>query len=247
MDTVRIQEITNLRAEIYRKAKTPKDRLKALISTFANWSNDESKHKLMREIAIKMNAKEIDTLRSLIYEQVHKINAKSANVLTDQILFIIIGAFKFEIKRDGFSKPWELAELSLNSILAAPQKSRLGTFNTLLLASFLLLMTAIFFFNNQPNFGSQSKKTNLQVNTYIDSVQPLPSPFVPSHFYSLRNQMSKSVCLIPQAATLPAEQRAAFLTFLNTGEIEMSQLTNLQRALSLVHCEFMPLTLSLNH
>ncbi len=246
MDTATNQELSNLKDEIYRNAKSPKDRLRALISTCSSWSEDPLKQIIIREIAVNMNSGHVSFLRNFIREQVESLNVKDANNLSDQILFIFLGALKFEIQRDAFSKHWQLAESSLESIISVSNKLKFGTFNRVLLGSFLVLITAIIYFNNLPTIESPSKYNNVEVNTYLEPRQPVPSPFVPSHFYSLRNQMSKSVCMIPQAATLPAEQRAAFITFLNTGEIEMSQLTNLQAALSLVHCEFIPLTLTLN-
>lgn len=247
MDTIRNQHISSLRSEIAGRASSPGDRLKAMISVFSSWSEDAEKQKIMREIAVKMDSQDINLLRTIIDEQVTKLKAKNTHDLTDQILFIIIGALKFEIKREAFSKHWQLAELSLNSVLSDSQKRRIGLFNSLLLASFLILITAIVFINNNKLQVAKTKKVDLVGNYYLDSTEPIPSPYVPSHFYSLRKEMGKSVCIIPQAATLPAEQRAAFLTFINTGEIELNQLTNLQAALSLVHCEYTPLTIRLKH
>lgn len=102
------QQLNNLRSEVYSKNTTPKGRLKALISVFAHWSEDAEKQKLMREIAVKMDFHDIDFLRNMIDEQVLKLKVKKTNDLTDQILFIIIGALKFEINRDAFSKHWQL-------------------------------------------------------------------------------------------------------------------------------------------
>lgn len=247
MHTPRQQIISNLKSEIYSQGNSPKARLNALITIFSKWSEDTEKQKLMRKIAVEMDSHDIAALRSLIQEQVEHLGVKNINNLTDQILFIIIGAFKFEIKRDAFSKPWQLAELSLNSVLSGSSKGNLGLFNSLLLGGFLILISAITYINFQQSNLSNTKRIDLEGNNYLDSTQPIPSPYVPSHYYSLRKEMGKSVCIIPQAATLPAEQRSAFLTFIKTGEIELNQLANLQAALSLVHCEFTPLTIRLNH
>lgn len=247
MDTIRNKHLTSLRLEIQNNGKTPQERLRAMISTFSNWSKDSEKQKVMREIAVTMDFHDIDLLRKLINEQVIKLKVKNTNDLTDQILFILIGALKFEIKREAFSNHWQLAELSLNSVLSVSNRKSFGLINTLLVGSFLMLIGAIYYINQHTPVVLQAKKVNLVGNNYLDSTEPIPSPYVPSHFYSLRKEMGKSVCIIPQAATLPQEQRAAFLTFIKTGEIELDQLTNLQAALSLVHCEYTPLTIRLNH
>ncbi|MGQ3169171.1 MAG: hypothetical protein ACT6RZ_00755 [Methylophilus sp.] len=247
METIRNQELNNLKTEIHSLAKTPKGRLKAIISVFSDWSDDVDKQKVMRDIALKMDFNDIEQLRNIITEQVASLNIKKPNDLTDQILFIVIGALKFEIKRETFSKHWQLAESSLDSVLTVSNRSQVGLFNAVLLSGFILIIGAILYINQHQPLGMQPKTVSLTGNNYLDSTEPMPSPYVPSHFYSLRKEMGKSVCLIPQAATLPAEQRAAFLNFIKTGEIDLDQLTNLQAALSLVHCEYTPLTIRLNH
>lgn len=247
MEATRNQHINNLRLEVSNRAQAPKERLKALITVFAAWSEDSEKQKVMREIAVKMDFHDIDQLRHLINEQVVKLRVKNPNDLTDQILFIIIGALKFEIKREAFSKHWQLAELSLNSVLVVSNRTKIGWFNAVLLSSFIVLIGAIVYINQHRQLVLPAQKVSLVGHNYLDSTEPIPSPYVPSHFYSLRKEMGKSVCIIPQATTLPAEQRAAFLKFVNTGEIQLDQLTNLQAALSLVHCEYTPLTIRINH
>ncbi|MGQ2966929.1 hypothetical protein [Methylophilus sp.] len=242
METIRNQELNNLKTEIHSLAKTPKGRLKAIISVFSDWSDDVDKQKVMRDIALKMDFNDIEQLRNIITEQVASLNIKKPNDLTDQILFIVIGALKFEIKRETFSKHWQLAESSLDSVLTVSNRSQVGLFNAVLLSGFILIIGAILYINQHQPLGMQPKTVSLTGNNYLDSTEPMPS-----HFYSLRKEMGKSVCLIPQAATLPAEQRAAFLNFIKTGEIDLDQLTNLQAALSLVHCEYTPLTIRLNH
>jgi hypothetical protein len=247
VENVRNQQLSNLKSEVYSLSKTPQGRLEAMISVFSTWSEDVDKQKIMREIAIQMDFHDIDLLRKLIDEQVIKLKSKNSTDLTDQILFIIIGALKFEIKREAFSKHWELAELSLHSVLTVSNKSKINLFYAILFSSFVILIGAIFYINHHQPLLGPTKKVDLEGNYYLDSTEPIPSPYVPAHFYSLRKEMGKSVCLIPQAATLPSEQRAAFLKFVNTGEIELDQLTNLQAALSLVHCEYTPLTIRLKH
>ncbi len=241
------QQLNNFKSEVYSQSTTPKGRLKAVISVFSAWSEDVEKQKVMREIAVKMEFHDIDFLRKLIDEQVHKLKVKKPSDLTDQILFIIIGALKFEIKREAFSKHWQLAELSLDSVLTVSNSRNLSLFSYMILSGFVLVIGAITYINFHKPIRLETKSVNLTGNNYLDSTEPIPSPYVPSHFYSLRKEMGKSVCIIPQAATLPQEQRAAFLTFIKTGEIELDQLTNLQAALSLVHCEYTPLTIRLKH
>jgi hypothetical protein len=247
MDTARNEQISNLRLEIQQRGKTPKERLKALISVFSSWSEDAEKQKIMRDIAVKMDFKDIEQLRTLINEEVVKLKISNSPNLTDQILFIIIGALKFEIKREAFSKHWQLAELSLNSVLTVSNRSMISYVNVVLFASFAILIGAISYITIHQPLGISAKSVKLVGNHYLDSTEPIPSPYVPAHLYSLRKEMGKSVCIIPQAATLPQEQRAAFLSFIRTGEIELDQLTNLQAALSLVHCEYTPLTIRLTH
>lgn len=247
LEFMRNQQLNNLRSEVYSKSTTPKGRLKALISIFADWSEDTEKQKLMREIAVKMDFQDIIFLRNLIEEQILKLKLKKTNDLTDQILFIIIGALKFEINREAFSKHWQLAELSLDSVLTISNTRSFNLFSFIILSGFILVIGGIFYINHHNPIGLDTKSVTLTGNNYLVSTEPMPSPYVPSHFYSLRKEMGKSVCIIPQAATLPQEQRAAFLTFIKTGEIELDQLTNLQAALSLVHCEYTPLTIRLNH
>jgi len=248
MDNERNRKFINLRSEVKGTGKTPQERLKGFISILSRWSEDSEKQKLMRDIALRMDSDDINNLRSLIYEQVKDINLKNSNDLTEQILFIIIGAFKFEINSGGFSKPWHLASSSLDSILSASRKrNKLSALHVTLLGCLLILITGIIINNIQIGKEKINRRNDSQSNTFLEPLpQPIPNPYVPSHFYSLREQMGKSICQIPQALNLPAEQRAAFITFIDTGEIQMDQLANLQAALSLVHCEYTPLTIRLN-
>ena len=79
MDLDKNSHLIDLRTEIYSKGKSPKARLKALFSTLARWSGDVLKHKVMRDIALKMNVAEVEFLRELIQEQVEKIDRKNSN------------------------------------------------------------------------------------------------------------------------------------------------------------------------
>jgi len=249
MNFERNQKISNLRTDIHRLGNTPQDRLKGLITIFSSWSKDAEKQKLMQEIALDMDHCDIDAFRNLIQEQVNLLKIKNTEDLTEQILFIVLGAFKFEINRNASSTHWNLAGLSLNSVLSGTGKSKkYYGLNSVLIGSFLVLITAIWIINSQYNSANSKRKLAFEASTQLEPLpQPIPNPYVPSHFYSLREQMGKSICLIPQAPTLPAEQRAAFVNFLNTGAIEMDQLANLQAALSLVHCEYVPLTIHIDH
>jgi hypothetical protein len=249
MNFERNQKISNLRTDMLRLGNTPQDRLKGLITIFSSWSEDAEKQKLMQEIALEMDNCDIVAFRNLIQEQVNLLKIKNTEDLTEQILFIVIGAFKFEINRNASSTHWNLAGLSLNSVLSGTGKDKkYYGLNSVLTGSFLVLITAIWIINSQYNSANSKKKLEFEASTQLEPLpQPIPNPYVPSHFYSLREQMGKSICLIPQAPTLPAEQRAAFVNFLNTGAIEMDQLANLQAALSLVHCEYVPLTIHIEH
>lgn len=86
----------------------------------------------------------------------------------------------------------------------------------------MVLITAIWIINSQYNSANFKKKLAFEASTQLEPLpQQISNLYVRSHIYSLREQMGNSICFIRQAPTLPAELRKSFVSFLNTGEIEM--------------------------
>lgn len=101
MNFERNQKISNLWTDIHRLGNTPQDRLKGLITFVCSWSEDAEKQKFMQEVALVKDHGDIDVFRNLMQEQVNLLKIKNTEDLTEQILFIVLGAFKFEINRSA--------------------------------------------------------------------------------------------------------------------------------------------------
>jgi hypothetical protein len=213
------------------------ERLKGFIRVLSEWCEDPGKTELLLESANHIDAADIQALRTLIDGQVQNLDFKNKNQITEQILFMILGALKYHSQNDSHSKPWDLAGTSLDLLFSQQQRIKNVNFSIMGL-SIAAGLLAIWYFYPQRHPGNIQPRF-VENTVYLETAS-LPNPYVPSHLYSLREKMKSAVCQYPQAALLPQEQRNAYLTFIMTGQIAVVDLSNLQAALTQVHCEYMP-------
>lgn len=236
----KILQSNELKVAIRESGSNPVDRLVGFANTLANWSIDPDKYEDMRKLSMQFDAEDIDVLRSLIFNEVKSLKYLNADEATEHILFLLIGALKFDPKQDKLPNAWSLASLSIQSLLK--KKNKANVYKYLLYSLIYLTIGMVIWIISNKHIIVQNSQPD--GTTYIDFVplsELVPSPYIPSHFYSLKAQMEKTTCQFPQAAMLPPEQRAAFLNFINTGSIALPELSNLQLALTRVHCEYVPL------
>ena len=165
--------------------------------------------------------------------------------VADQVVLVMVGALQAD-KGINQSDPWEVAAKSINVILINSTNYGSGKIlNTFLFSSLALALIAFGFIGFQHQKGKP--EVLIHAKPELQSLpNPLPSPYVPSHFYTMKKDMDKAVCQLPQAAMLPPDQRSAFLSFVNKGQISLAEISVLQEALSKVDCQYRPLTASNN-
>jgi hypothetical protein len=155
---------------------------------------------------------------------------KNAEVVSDQILFMLIGAVKLQIQNKS-AKPWALVNQSISNF-TKPEKSK----NLPLIALGFITLTVVFgaithnhFLHkhiespdifNPENRSSINESGNVTVNNLV----------------GMYNKMKEGNCQLPQAAMLQPQDREAFIAFINAGKVEIGTAANLNNALGYVHC-----------
>lgn len=239
--TSKILQSVELKSAIAASGQTPSDRISNFADILSKLSGDPEKYNALKILADNLNPDDVNALRELIFEEVSKLSYLNAIEVTDQILFLIIGALKLDAKKSSFTDPWYLAKLSINSLIKKNNKFN-GYKYTFWSLVFLFTGSLIWFAGTKYNNHGLENPLAVRYNEIIPLPEPIQNPYIPKHFYSLKAQMDKTTCQFPQAAMLPADQRAAFLNFINTGKIALEELSNLQMALTRVNCDYTPLT-----
>lgn len=241
MKNSKLLESLDLKNAIESSRIDPIERITNFTEILSKLSGNPDKFDSLRKLADDIDSEDICALRILIADEVKKLKYLNTTEVTEQILFLIIGALKLDAKQGSFSDPWHLANQSIKTLVTKNKKYN-GYKYTFFCLMFITLGSLLWFTTSKYNIDDKFRSPSV---TYTNNLQPSPNfvlnPYIPSHFYSLKVQMDKTTCQFPQAAMLPAEQRAAFLNFINTGKIALEELSNLQIALTRVNCDYTPL------
>ena len=185
-------------------------------------------------LAVGLDAADIATLRTHIELQLRKGRYTDAAALTDQILFIMIGALKAHTREDA-ARTWDLTARSIESLLQAAQRPLVPAYLQHacvgLLAVFCLWGGYGVLLHDAPNVQELAAAP-----ARLDKPVFAQRPYIPTHLHSFRRIMMQASCDYPQAAMLPVEQRGAFLDYLRNGQYSLAELRNLESALSKVDC-----------
>ncbi len=240
--TSKLLQSIELKSAIALSGNNPIDRISSFADILSKLSGNPDRYEALRKLAENLDSEDVNSLRGLIFEEVSKLKYLNSVEVTEQILFLIIGALKLDAQQGSFTDPWYLANLSIKSLIK--KNNHFNSYKYAFLSLIFLSIGALLWFVGTKYNADQHSKNPPRppFNELIPLPEPVPSPYVPSHFYSLKAQMDKTTCQFPQAAMLPADQRAAFLNFINTGEIDLEELSNLQKALTRVNCDHVPLT-----
>ncbi|MFJ5445978.1 hypothetical protein ACIKP9_07020 [Methylobacillus methanolivorans] len=227
------------------RGKKPAKRLGGLAIALSSIEREMVNKDSFRQTVDDIQAHDLELLRKLITPEVDKAGVPHQELITEQILMVLVGTLQMEARNDT-SVSWTVAENAIEALLQNSKRSLFLRYVTPLMACLGLLGVTIMGY--QLIFPPKLEPKELPVEPLaITSLDPqVPSPYVPSHFYTMRQDIAKLKCQYPQAAMLPEAQRSAFLQFINTGEIAITDLTNLQLALSKVHCTYPSLTGNLN-
>jgi hypothetical protein len=239
--TSKLLQSIDLKSAIVASGNNPIHRISSFADILSKLSGNPDKYEALRKLAENLDSEDVNSLRSLIFDEVSKLKYLNSIEVTEQILFLIIGALKLDAKQDSFTDPWYLANLSIKSLIK--KNNNFYSYKYAFLSLIFLSIGALLWFaGTKYNSDIIPASSTPHFNELIPLPEPVLNPYIPSHFYSLKAQMDNTTCQFPQAAMLPADQRAAFLNFINTGKIALEELSNLQKALTRVNCDYTPLT-----
>ena len=226
----------NLRRELDKINKSDKRTalsLRQLAEALAGAMDTDPAHNV-NCLAVGLDAADIATLRTHIELQLRKGRYTDAAALTDQILFIMIGALKAHTREDA-ARTWDLTARSIESLLQAAQRPLVPAYLQHacvgLLAVFCLWGGYGVLLHDAPNVQELAAAP-----ARLDKPVFAQRPYIPTHQHSFRRIMRHASCDYPQAAMLPVEQRGAFLDYLRNGQYSLAELRNLESALSKVDC-----------
>ena len=184
-------------------------------------------------LAVGLDAADIATLRTHIELQLRKGRYTDAAALTDQILFIMIGALKAHTREDA-TRTWDLTARSIESLLQAAQRPLVPAYLQHVCAGLLAVLCL------WGGYGMLHDGRNIDelaiAPVKLDKPVFAQSPYIPTHLHSFHRILMQASCDYPQAAMLPIVQRGAFLDYLRNGQYSLAELRNLESALSKVDC-----------
>ena len=215
------------KASFYRKSSNA--RLLALSSQLSHWNIERIARKTANGQSQELAIEDVNLLKEMIHTAINNTSVKCPEVISDQILFLVIGAVQVQFQT-GSDKAWKLVNQSIQSFLNSQKEKRTFLFG-LVTTVFVICLSAMAISNTQIRHIN-----NTSSNSPIASTEGTTDPVTMSTLLLAYNKMKSGTCQLPQAAMLPPEQRQAFLLFVNNGTIEVQHVENLRLALGYVNC-----------
>jgi hypothetical protein len=216
------------KSQLLMAGRSPITRLNGLSDILNKWNQQRIARPNTAEADLSIT--DINILKDIIHTETSRLKLKNNEVVSDQILFMLIGAIKLQMQNKS-AKPWELVNQSISNFIK-PEKSN----NLPLLALFFITLIAV--------FGAVTNNSFLHKNTESPDVLNMEnrlsanelSSSTVNNLVSMYNKMKEGNCQLPQAAMLQPQDREAFIAFINAGKVEIGTATNLNNALGYVHC-----------
>lgn len=221
----------DFRVQFMQSGNSPISRLKNLSKILNRWNKSRI------GIAGKGNEPELTIedvkgLRQLINTEISRTKINNSEVVTDQILFLVIGAIKLQLQNNS-DESWNLVNRSISSFLQ-PEK-RLSFFSMMAL---MFITTVVVFGITTTYLGH---KAGIQTPLFSEdltgtaAITEAGSNTV-SNLVSIYTKMKEGECQLPQAAMLDPEEREVFISFVNDGKVDISTADRLKHALEHVNC-----------
>lgn len=220
-----------LNEKAFLQGATPKARLLALSSLLSDWNKQRQNGNIAGTEIKELSIEDVNVLKEIIHKEVKITSGKNPDVISDQILFLIIGAIQMQTQTHA-DDAWRLVHQSIQNFLVPEKRFAL----VLMVAGSMLLVMAVcgfFFFKPKPNDVLMMAALN---NSTESASIGLAGPATLSVLLTIYNTMKDGSCQLPQVAMLPIEQREAYLAFINDGTVDVSNVENLKLALAHVHC-----------
>jgi hypothetical protein len=219
-----------LRQQVLGSGKTPKSRLLGLSLQLSQWNAARNAAKIINARVHDLSIEDVDLLKEIIHAEIKKTSVKHAEVVSDQILFLVIGAIQIQSQNHS-ADAWKLVDQSIQSFLKPAQDKRLLMFGlTATLIGAIALSAALML---KPSAKDQAIVAIPTVESFSAGDT---DPVTVSMLLLIYNKMKDGTCQLPQAAMLPEAQRAAYLAFINQGVVDVRNVAHLKLALGYVNC-----------
>lgn len=217
-------------SQVQKSGKTPLARLKGLSTILSQW-NVSRMGKVVKGDEADLSINDVNVLKGLVHDEITKLKLVDADTVSDQILFLLIGAIKMQIQSNS-AQPWTLVNQSINDFV----KPRRPTISLFMMLS-LLTLVAVFSFT-----AIQLSITKKQNSDFLSEDSPTSARFnevgsnTVNNLITIYNKMKEGDCQLPQVAMLQPQEREAYILFINDGKVEIDTANDLKNALSHVSC-----------
>lgn len=209
--------------------KTSNAHLLGLSSQLSHWNIERISRKSANGHPQNLSIEDVHLLKEMIHAAINKASVKYPEVISDQLLFLTIGAIQVQ-SQTGSDQAWKLVNQSIQSFLNSQKEKRVLILG-LVTTAFVICLSAM----TMTNSKMHAINNTLQ-HSPIESIAGATDPVTISTLLLTYNKMKNGTCQLPQAAMLPPEQRQAFLMFVNKGVVEVQHVENLRLALGYVNC-----------
>ncbi len=205
---------------------SPQVRLRRLTSLIKAW-NQQRIHQQLGTPTDPLSSADVDMIKQLIFSEAKKIKHVDAEILCEQILFLVLGAIRMQANNDA-EHIWSMVDNGIATFIQ-PDRVRFAKLNLMsfsVIALLLLFMTSNLMLRQEtrdkfyPDEISQSEATRNTLN----------------HLMALRDEITKGTCQLPQAAMLQTKQRESYISFINHGQVNIDSAEDLKQALTFVNC-----------
>lgn len=221
-----------LRQKVLVNGKTSKARLLGLSQQLCKWNAERNSIQPANVQPKDLSIEDVHFLKEIIHAEVKKTSARHPDVVSDQILFLVIGAIQIQSQNHS-NEAWKLVEQSIRSFLQPEKEKRtlLLSFATAALVVICVSATMLL----SPKIKDVSNELALSQSSSTATIGNA-DPVTISLLLRIYNKMKDGTCQLPQTAMLPPEQRQAFLAFINEGKVDVRNAANLKLALGYVNC-----------
>ena len=218
--------------QFQKAGKSPLARLIGLSGILSDWNRQRIGNVINGKEA-DLSIDDIQILKNMIENETSRLKLDNAGIVADQILFLVIGAIKLQVQNNS-EKPWQLVNQSMTNFLTPPKRTPKLIMSLSLLTFIIIMGFAITLLNLRTNNKTNDGMNPLDTTTNT-SINQAGSKTV-SNLVALYTAMKKGDCQLPQAAMLQPQERAAFISFVNEGKVDINTADHLKNALNYANC-----------
>lgn len=215
-------------SQLQGAGRSPVARLKGLSDILSQWNQARTSDPSNAKTDLSIT--DINILKDIIHTETSRLKLNNAEVVSDQILFMMIGAIKLQIQNKS-AQPWALVNQSISNF-TKPEKSKHLPLFTLIFITVAVVFGAVM--NHRFSHRNTESPDIFRPENRV-SVNESSSATV-NNLVGMYNKMKEGNCQLPQAAMLQPQDREAFIAFINAGKVEIGTAANLSNALGYVHC-----------